>query len=118
MIDVTKTIDSYFAMWNEGDPDERSRLIEEAWVDDGRYCDPVFEAEGHGALNEMVGGAQAQFPGHTVRRTSEVDHHHDQVRFGWELAAADGTVAVAGIDAGAVAPDGRLTRITGFFDPS
>ncbi len=32
-----------------------------------------------------------------------------------ELAAPDGAIVVAGIDVGALAPDGRLRRITGFF---
>jgi hypothetical protein len=46
---------------------------------------------------------------------SGVDTHHDQVRFGWELAAPNGSVVVSGIDVGGLAPDGRLRRITGFF---
>jgi hypothetical protein len=46
---------------------------------------------------------------------SAVDAHHAELRFGWELAAPDGAVVVAGIDIGELAPDGRLRRITGFF---
>jgi hypothetical protein len=63
----------------------------------------------------MVAAAQARFPGHRFRRLSGIDAHHDLLRFAWELAAPDGTVTVAGIDVGAVAPDGRLRAITGFF---
>jgi hypothetical protein len=32
-----------------------------------------------------------------------------------ELVGPDGTVAVAGVDVGELADDGRLRRITGFF---
>ncbi|HEX8802637.1 MAG TPA: nuclear transport factor 2 family protein [Acidimicrobiales bacterium] len=115
MSDLTATVDTYLAMWNETDADRRTDLVERAWVDDGRYVDPLLEAEGHTALHAMAAGVHEQFPGHRFRRTSGIDGHHDQVRFGWELAGPDGAVAVAGIDVGEVADDGRLRRITGFF---
>jgi hypothetical protein len=63
----------------------------------------------------MVAGVHAQFPGYRFRRLSGVDTHHEQVRFAWELANDDGEVAVAGIDVGELAQDGRLRQITGFF---
>ena len=115
MSDINTTIDAYFDMWNETDPDKRAELIERAWAPDGRYLDPALEAEGHAALSEMVAGVHGHFPGHRFRRTSDVDVHHDRVRFAWELAADDGTVAVAGIDVGQIGADGRLQTITGFF---
>ena len=85
------------------------------WATDRLYVDPMLEAEGHGALGEMVAAVQAKFPGHRFRRRSGVDTHHDQLRFAWDLVAPDGAVVVAGIDIGALAADGRLERITGFF---
>ncbi len=109
------TVDAYFAMWNEPDAERRAELIEQAWTSDGRYVDPLQEAEGHTALSEMVAGVHAQFPGHRFRRISAIDAHHDQVRFAWELASPDGTITVAGLDAGEVTADGRLRRISGFF---
>jgi SnoaL-like domain len=115
MSDVTATVDTYLAMWNETDPARRAEHIGRAWIKDGRYVDPMLEAEGHAALEEMVKGIQARFPGHRFRRVSAVDAHHAELRFGWELAAPDGAVVVAGIDIGELAPDGRLRRITGFF---
>jgi hypothetical protein len=50
------------------------------------------------------------------RREPGRHEHHDLVRFAWELEAPDGTVAVAGVDVGELAPDGRLRRIAGFFE--
>src|SRR5882762_1300042 len=81
----------------------------------GHYVDPMLEAEGHAGLSEMVTGVQARFPGHRFRRVSGIDTHHDQVRFAWELVAPDGAVVVGGIDIGALAADGRLRHIAGFF---
>jgi hypothetical protein len=115
MNDVATTVDTYLAMWNETDPGRRAEHIRLAWVEDGRYVDPLLEAEGHAALGDMVAGVHEQFPGHRFRRTSGIDSHHDRVRFGWELAAPDGAVTVAGVDLGELAPDGRLRAIAGFF---
>jgi hypothetical protein len=117
MADVTSIVDTYLAMWNEEDPERRAAHIAAAWADDGRYVDPLQEAEGHAGLDQMVVGIHAQMPGHRFTRTSGVDLHHDELRFGWQLAAPDGTVAVAGVDVGTLAEDGRLRRITGFFGP-
>ena len=63
----------------------------------------------------MIEAVQARFPGYRFRRTSEIDAHHDRVRFSWELSP-DGDGALAGgLDVGVVA-DGRLRSITGFLD--
>ena len=114
MSDVTTTVDTYLAMWNETDPAKRADLIEQAWTTDGRYVDPMLEADGHAAIGDMVDTVQRTYPGQQFRRLSGIDAHHDHLRFAWELAG-DGTVTVQGIDIGELADDGRFTRITGFF---
>jgi hypothetical protein len=59
----------------------------------------------------------SHFPGHRFRRASAIDTHHDIARYGWELVAADGEVAVSGLDVVDIGPDGRLRRVVGFFGP-
>jgi hypothetical protein len=113
----TEIIDAYFAMWNEEDAGGRRGLIETAWVRDGSYVDPLLEAKGHDGLDAMVAGVHTQFPGQKFRRTTAIDAHHDRARFGWELAAPDGSVTVAGLDVACFAPDGKLSSIAGFFGP-
>jgi SnoaL-like domain len=115
MTDLASTIDTYLAAWTEQDPGRRAKLIEDVWADDGRLVDPPLAAEGRGAISDMAAALQAQFPGHTFRQASGIDAHHDHFRFAWELVGRDGTVAVAGLDVGELAADGRLARITGFF---
>jgi hypothetical protein len=115
MSDVTTIVDTYLAMWNETDAARRATHIARAWTADGRYVDPLLEAESHGAIDEMVAAVQTKYPGHRFRRVSGVDAHHDQLRFAWELVAPDGGVVAAGIDVGALATDGRLRHIAGFF---
>lgn len=106
MSDVSTLVDPYLAMWNETDTTRRAQHIARAWAADGRYVDPLLEAEGHAALTDMVAGVQATFPGHQFRRLSGVDVHHRELRFAWELIGPGGTVVVSGIDVGAVGADG------------
>jgi hypothetical protein len=113
--DVTASVDAYFEMWNEQDATKRLDAIERAWTPDGRYVDPLQEAEGYQGLSDMVAAVHQQFPGQRFRRTSGIDAHHGLVRFGWELGAEDGTVSAGGLDVGIVADDGRLQRIAGFL---
>ena len=116
--DTTTTeavVDTYIAMWNEDDATARAELIEQAWVADGAYRDPLLAADGHAALSEMVETVHQHYPGQRFARLTAVDEHNGFARFGWHLAGDDGTVTVAGIDIAELAPDGRLRRITGFF---
>jgi hypothetical protein len=113
--DITATVDAYLSAWNERDPQRRAELIERAWSEEGRLIDPPLAGEGHAAISDMAGAMHEHYAGHEFRRTSDVDAHHDQLRFAWELVGPDGTIAVTGLDVGELAPDGRLQRVTGFF---
>ena len=112
---LNTTITTYLELLNETDVARRTSLAEKVWVEDGRWIDPPFEADGRAAIVETIGGVQEQFPGHSFRQISGVDMHHDLFRFAWELVGPDGSVTVAGIDVGQLAEDGRFRRITGFL---
>lgn len=114
---IELAVENYFGMWNETDPERRSRYIADAWEADGRYVDPLLEAEGYSALDQMVAAVHDQFPGHRFALTSALDTHHDRVRFGWELRAPDGSLTVEGIDIAEVGASGRLRSLAGFFGP-
>ncbi len=118
MTDTTTTpavLAEYLDMWLEPDEGARAARIARVFTEDGRHVDPNADARGHDGLAAMLTAVHAQFPGFGMRQTSGVDLHNDQLRFGWELVAADGTPVVAGIDVGELAEDGRLRRITGFW---
>src|SRR4051812_45304295 len=105
MSDVTETVNTYLTLLNETDADRRAALVGQVWAGDGRWVDPPVEAAGHAGIADMVGAIHAQFPGHTFRRVSGVDVHHDAVRFAWELVGPDGAVAFGGLDVGVLADD-------------
>jgi hypothetical protein len=113
--DITATVDAYLSAWNERDPQRRAELIERAWSERGRLIDPPLAADGHAAISDMASAMHEHYAGHGFRRTTDVDAHHDQLRFAWELVGPDGAVALTGLDVGELAPDGRLQRVTGFF---
>ena len=118
MEDVTMIIDTYLEAYSEVDSDRRQKLVELAWDPTGRLVDPPLAAQGHDAISEQAVAVKTHFPGHSFRRTTGIDAHHEFVRFGWELVGPDGAIAIAGYDVGELAEDGRLRRITGFFgDP-
>jgi hypothetical protein len=109
------TIDRYVTMFNEPDDTTRGELAKDVFADDGRLVDPLVDATGPAHIAAAIGALQAQMPGHTLARTTVVDTHHDQARFGWAVGAPEGTVAVAGIDVVTLAADGRIQSAVGFF---
>jgi hypothetical protein len=116
--DLTQLVDTHLVAYGEPDPDRRAELIAAVWTPDGRLVDPPMSGEGHAGIAALAEALQGQFPGHRFRRTTQIDAHHDVLRYGWALVGPDGRVAVAGEDVAQLAADGRLRQICGFFgDP-
>src|SRR5215213_4933739 len=115
MREVQEVVDRYIATWNETDPAKRRELIGRTWTEEAQYLDPLMAGEGRDGIDAMIQGVQAQFPGYRFRRTSDIDAHHDRVRFAWELGQEGGSPLAGGVDFGVLAGD-RLEAITGFLD--
>jgi hypothetical protein len=117
MPDIDTVVNTYIATWNEPDADRRRALVEQAFAEDGSYVDPLMSGEGPDAIAAMIGGAQAQFPGHRFELAVAPDAHHDVVRFAWHLVGeADGTTVAVGQDFATLAGDGRLRSVVGFLE--
>ena len=112
---LTQTIDTYLDAYGEADKARRDELIAQVWSADGRLLDPPLDGQGHAAISELTNVVHTHFPGHTFRRTTAVDSHHDVARYGWELVGPDGAVAVAGLDVAEFGTDGKIVRVLGFF---
>ena len=115
MNDLTTVVDAWLEAYAEADVERRMKLIEQAWTPDGRLVDPPLEGKGYAGLSDAADLVNTHYAGHTFRRITGIDVHHEFVRYGWELVGPDGAVAVAGIDVAEVADDGRLRKVTGFF---
>jgi hypothetical protein len=117
LADPASVIDAWLVGYAEPDLATRQQLISQTWIDGGALIDPPFDGVGHQAISGMVDVLLTHYAGHTFRRTTSIDVHHGFARYGWELAAADGTVAVAGTDIARLADDGKLAQVVGFFGP-
>lgn len=112
---LSELVDEHLATWSETDPDRRLARVAACWSEHGALVDPPLDGHGHDGISALMGAMQEHYPGHRFVRTSAVDAHHDAFRVAWELRGEDGTVALAGVDTGLVADDGRIRRISGFF---
>ena len=115
MNDLTKTIDIHLQAYTEADEAKRASLVAEVWACDGALVDPPFAGAGHDEIAGMGATLLSQFPGHTFRRTSAIDAHHQFARYGWDLVAPDGNVVLNGMDVIEVDDGGKLKGIVGFF---
>jgi hypothetical protein len=113
--ELATTIDTHLAAYGETDSGRRGAMIAAVWAPNGILADPPIDGAGHAGINEMLGAVQSQFPGHTFRRTSDIDAHHGLARYGWEMVAADGSVSLTGMDVAELDADGKLARVAGFF---
>jgi hypothetical protein len=118
MSDFDTVVDRYLAVWNETDAASRRAAIDDLFADDVRYVDPTAAVTGRDALNGLIGAVQQQFPGLAFTRGGDVDGHHDQARFTWNLGggARSEEPLVVGFDVAELDADGRITRVLGFLD--
>jgi hypothetical protein len=116
--DASVTVDHYFEAWNDTDPRSRLQAVARVWSPEGRYVDPVADVTGHEAISNMIGGVHEQYPGVTFRCSSEIDSHHDVIRFNWEILDANGGLALSGVDVARLDDEGRLLDVRGFFESS
>ncbi|GLZ79728.1 isomerase [Actinorhabdospora filicis] len=106
---------NYIAVWNETDAGARRKLIEETWVAEGTYVDPMAELAGHDQIDAGIAGVQEAFAG-LVFTLGPVDAHHDVARFTWNLGLPGAEPIVIGFDVITIAEDGRIKNVLGFLD--
>jgi hypothetical protein len=106
----------YIDAWNETNPVARRAAIEALWTEDGSYVDPIVVANGREEIDATIAAVQSQFPDFEFRLAGDVDGHHDQCRFFWELGPRNSEAPVVGFDVAVTGSDGKLTTVLGFLD--
>lgn len=117
--DPNTVVRDYLAGWNAADPDSRHGALSGAVERDVVYLDPNLEepVEGLAALESHV--AHFRFTSqHRLEAALPVDTHHGVLRTRWRLKLPDGEEMSRGILVADIGPDGRLSRVVHFVDPS
>ena len=115
MAEFDELVDRYIEVWNETDADKRRELIAKTFTQGTYFVDPLQECQGQSGIETLVASVQGKFPDHRFRRAGAVDACRDHIRFRWVLAPSGGDAFVEGTDFAQVI-EGRLHRVTGFFD--
>lgn len=106
----------YAATWSLS-TDDRPEELAACLADDVTYCDPEGLVPGRTALSDYMGRFQEAFPG-TRFRIESVLYHHGRTLASWTLRGAGEELFQRGTSYAVVADDGRLSAITGFFEPT
>lgn len=108
-------VDAHLAAYCEPDDGRRRQAVARLWNPDGRLVDPPLEGAGHAGIARAGALLLSQFPGHRFVRTTQVDAHHEFVRYGWRLESPQGATVLEGVDLLELDVDGRIGRVVGFF---
>lgn len=111
-----ESLDTMMAAWNEPDPKRVRGHLDRALSPSVVFIDPSIVTRGIDEFEANVHEVHRRLPGAEYRRASGVDHHHDIVRYAWEIHQ-DGELVLPGFDVTQLDEDGRVLRVLGFFGP-
>ena len=108
----------YGEAWNEEhDSDARGKLLERSWSPTESLFDPETPegVQGVAALVEYISDTHDEIPGLIVAETSDPEVLGKRLRVLWE-ARQNGEQLYTGTDFVEFAEDGRISRVTMFYD--
>ena len=110
------TFEMYQSAWVLGlTTDERRQRLEKSVVEDCVYQDPGITCHGHDDLLAKIEDANQKGPGARFRNDRFFEHH-DMAVVEWTMFDGAGDEFAPGASFVQFAPDGRLSRMTGFYD--
>nr|MDT0665496.1 hypothetical protein [Micromonospora sp. DSM 115978] len=101
--------------WSIVDPQQRLTQVREVCDEDLYYVDPLARLVGVDAFADHAGSFAERMPGARLERISEVDAHHDVLRFGWLIYDADGVALLDGFTTGVFDVHLRFRAVLTFF---
>lgn len=117
-LDPVVAYEMYAEAWSEElDAAARRNLLERSWSPSGSLFDPEMPGgvEGVDALVAYISDTHAEMPGLIVTETSEPEVLGNRLRIRWE-ARQNGAPMYTGTDFVEFAADGRVSRVTMFYD--
>ncbi len=116
MAQYPESLDHMLAAWNERDPKRVRAHLEKALSPEVVFIDPSIVTRGIDEFEANVHEVHGRLPGADYLRASGVDHHHDVVRYAWEIRR-DGELVLPGFDVTELDRVGQVVRVLGFFGP-
>lgn len=115
--DLAAVVRRYDEVWAERDVARRREILAAIWTDDTIYLDPDVPdgLVGPDALVDFIEASFEQYPGLAIAATSEVAVLRDRAWYRWRQTSAGGP-AIDGTDFVEFDAEGRIQRLTGFFD--
>jgi hypothetical protein len=106
---------SYWAAWNERDLGRVDEHVARAVTEDVEWNDPRDSFVGRAELAAAVRRLRTSKPGYAFVIASEVDGHHDRLRYRWDMTHR-GRTLMEGLDVVTLEPaTGLIARVDGFF---
>ena len=119
MIDPLTAYRAYNAAWNETDPGKRTRLLVQSWAVDGVLVDPETPdgVAGRADVAEYMATTHDSMPDLAIVERSEPEVLGTRLRVSW-VARQRHEDVYTGTDFIEFADDGRIARVTMFYDPT
>ncbi len=109
------TWDLYAASWKAEAGPEKRALFEQCLAQDCVYTDPLIRAEGWNALEGYMLEFHRQVPGGAFVTERFLSHHDTSIAV-WTMVNGAGQPVGDGMSYGEYDLDGKLVRMTGFFE--
>jgi hypothetical protein len=116
MEEVPKVLEKMQMMWNERDLEQIRDQIDEIFSASVVFIDPANSIVGHDAFEKMVRAFRTRWPDADLSHASGFDGHHDLYRYHWKIHQ-ESKLLMEGFDVTELDPDGRVSRVLGFFGP-
>jgi hypothetical protein len=115
--DLAAVVRRYDEVWAERDVASRREILAAIWTDDTVYVDPDVPdgLVGPDALLDFIEASFEQYPGLAITAISEVAVLHGRAWYRWRQTSLGGQ-ALEGTDFIEFDAEGRIQRLTGFFD--
>lgn len=106
---------SYWTAWNESDLARIREHLDRAVTDGVEWNDPRDSFVGIDELEAAIRRLRTNKPDYRFVIASEIDHHHDRLRYRWDMAR-NGRTLMEGLDIVTIEPSsGLIARVDGFF---
>jgi uncharacterized protein YndB with AHSA1/START domain len=113
--DLRSLVDRYFAAWAEKDVVTRRRELTEIAVPGIVFQDRFGCTAGLDDLDAHIAVSQMHMSGAALQRSGEPKHCQGVALVEWEARGQDGKGLARGNNVFTLAPDGRISRVVGFW---